>query len=106
MEDGKERMVKTPWFDYDIPFAKAAEIGTRKVINSHSTIGIVVTCDGSFGDLARENYLVAEEKTIAELKAIGKPFVILLNSNRPGANETKELAATMVQTSRIIPQEC
>ena len=55
MEDGKERMVKTPWFDYDIPFAKAAEIGTRKVINSHSTIGIVVTCDGSFGDLRREN---------------------------------------------------
>ena len=108
MEDGKERMVKTPWFDYDIPFAKAAEIGTRKVINSHSTIGIVVTCDGSFGDLARENYLVAEEKTIAELKAIGKPFVILLNSNRPGANETKELAATMVDKYgvAVLPVNC
>lgn len=108
MEDGKERMVKTPWFDYDIPFAKAAEIGTRKVINSHSTIGIVVTCDGSFGDLARENYLAAEEKTIAELKAIGKPFVILLNSNRPGANETKELAATMVDKYgvAVLPVNC
>ena len=108
MEDGKERMVKTPWFDYDIPFAKAAEIGTRKVINSHSTIGIVVTCDGSFGDLARENYLAAEEKTIAELKAIGKPFVILLNSNRPGAKETKELAATMVDKYgvAVLPVNC
>lgn len=108
MEDGKERMVKTPWFDYDIPFAKAAEIGTRKVINSHSTIGIVVTCDGSFGDLERENYLAAEEKTIAELKTIGKPFVILLNSNRPGANETKELAASMVEKyeTAVLPVNC
>ena len=107
-EDGKERMVKTPWYDYDIPFAKAAEIGTKKVINSHSTVGIVVTCDGSFGDLARESYIDAEEKTIAELKSIGKPFVVILNSNRPGAAETKELADLMVEKYgvAVLPVNC
>lgn len=108
MEEGKERMVKTPWFDYDIPFAKAAEIGTKKVINSHSTIGIVVTCDGSFGDISRENYIPAEEKTIAELKKIGKPFVVLLNSNRPNAKETKELSEAMAEKYgvSVLPVNC
>lgn len=91
-ENGEERMVKTPWFDYDIPFSKAAEIGTRKVIHDHSTIGIVVTTDGSFGELDREAYIEAEAKTIREIQGLGKPYIILLNSIRPYAEETKNLA--------------
>lgn len=87
IEDDAERLVKTPWYDYEIPFTKAAELGTRKVIRDHSTIGIVVTTDGSFGELKRPNYLAAEEKTIQELKAIGKPFIVLINSARPYSDE-------------------
>jgi len=82
-EDGQERKVKTPWFDYEIPFTNAAEIGTKKVITEHSTIGVVVTTDGSFGELAREAYEDAEETTINELKKINKPFVIVINSANP-----------------------
>ena len=83
MEDGNERMVKTPWFDHEIPFAKAAQIGTEKVIREHATIGILVTTDGSFTDIPRENYVPAEERTVQELKKIGKPFVVLLNTPKP-----------------------
>ncbi len=90
IEGGEERQVKTPWFDYEIPFTKAAGIGTRKVIHDHSTIGIVVTTDGSIGELARESYLDAEEKTIRELQSIGKPFVVLVNSSRPFGEEAQE----------------
>ena len=79
IENDQERQVKTPWFDYEIPFTKAAAIGTQKVIHDHSTIGIVVTTDGSIGELPRENYVAAEEKTVRELQSIGKPFLILLN---------------------------
>lgn len=92
MEEEKERMVKTPWFDYEIPFTQAAEIGTRKVITDHSTIGIVITGDGSFGDFSRTDYLQAEEQTIRELKNLGKPFVILLNSSKPYTDECKGYA--------------
>lgn len=92
IENEQERMVKTPWFDYEIPFTQAAEIGTKKVINEHSTIGIVVTTDGSFGDLSRENYITAEENTIAELKKLHKPFIVLLNTNRPYSDQTIALA--------------
>ena len=74
IEDDAERLVKTPWYDYEIPFTKAAEIGTEKVIRDHSTVGIIVTTDGSFGELPRENYLAAERKTVEELKSLGKPF--------------------------------
>ena len=87
--------MKTPWYDYEIPFTQAAEIGTRKVIRDHSTIGIVVACDGSFGELSRDDFKEAEEQTISELKEIGKPFLILLNSTRPYAAETKALALKM-----------
>ena len=80
VEGNEERMVKTPWFDYEIPFTKAATIGTRKVIHDHATIGIVVTTDGSITDIPREGYKEAEEKTIRELQNIGKPFVVLVNS--------------------------
>ena len=68
VENGQERLVKTPWFDHEIPFTQAAELGTKKVINDHSTIGVVVTTDGSFGDLARESYIAPEERMIQELK--------------------------------------
>jgi len=91
MENGEERKVKTPWFEYDIPFTKAASVGTQKVIRDHATIGIVVTTDGSFGELERENYVAAEEKTIQELKALGKPFIVLVNSRKPYSQETRQL---------------
>ncbi len=90
--DGNPRMVKTPWYPEDISFVDAAEIGTEKVIKDHSTIGIVVTTDGSFGDIPRENYIEAEEKVINELIDIGKPFIIVLNSSTPNADSTKRLA--------------
>ena len=80
MENNQERLVKTPWYDYEIPFTKAAEIGTRKVIAEHSTVGIVITSDGSFGDLSRSGYESAETRTIQELKQLHKPFILLLNS--------------------------
>ncbi len=95
VENEKERLVKTPWFEEEIPFTKAAEIGTRKVIRDHSTIGIVVTTDGSFGELKRDAYLDAEETSVRELKAIGKPFLILLNSSRPYSEETIQMAKEM-----------
>lgn len=92
IENGEERLVKTPWFDYEIPFTRAAEIGTRKVISDHSTIGVVVTTDGSFGELKRSSYIPAEEQTVNELKNLGKPFLIILNSMYPCSEEAAELA--------------
>lgn len=91
LEDEKERMVKTPWFDYDIPFSKAAEIGTQKVISEHSTIGVVITCDGSFTDLSVDEYNKALDKTVNELKSINKPFIILVNSINPNSSECMRL---------------
>ena len=95
MENEKERLVKTPWFEESIPFTMAAEIGTRKVIRDHSTIGLVITTDGSFGELEREAYIKPEETAIRELKEIGKPFLVLLNSSRPYSEETRTLAKDM-----------
>lgn len=92
MEEDLERMVKTPWFDYEIPFTQAAEIGTDKVMNDHSTIGLVVTTDGSFGEIPRENYLEAEEKTITALKKLRKPFLVLVNSQKPYSEEARRVA--------------
>lgn len=91
LEGENPKMVTTPWFDYEIPFEDAAEIGTRKVINDHSTIGLVVTTDGSVTDIARNEYVDAEERVIKELKAINKPFIIVLNSSHKDAEETVEL---------------
>lgn len=91
MEEGKERMVKTPWYAQEIPFHQAAETGTKKVIEEHSNIGLVVTCDGSFGEIPRKNYIESEEKTVAQLKRAGKPFLILLNSQKPYKEETLEM---------------
>ncbi|MEE1125114.1 MAG: stage IV sporulation protein A [Acutalibacteraceae bacterium] len=92
IEDEQPRMVKTPWFDEQIPFNMAAEIGTKKVITDHSTIGLVVTTDGSISDIPREEYAEAEERVIAELQEINKPFIVLLNSMYPQSPETTRLA--------------
>ena len=108
VENGEERLVKTPWFDYDIPFTQAAEIGTRKVINDHSTIGIVVTTDGTIGEIKRPGYIAAEKQTIDELKKLGKPFVVLLNSTKPYSDETARLAREMSESYgvSVLPVNC
>lgn len=108
MEDEQPRMVKTPWSEEKIPFVKAAEIGTRKVMQDHSTIGIVVTCDGTFSEIPRENYIEAETRTIAEMKKLGKPFIVVLNSARPYSESTKELAKTLETTYQVpvLPLNC
>jgi len=90
-EDGSERMVMTPWFDKEIPLTEAAEIGTGKVISEHSTIGFVVTTDGTVCGIPRENYAEAENRAISELKSIGKPFSILINSAYPDSEAARNL---------------
>ena len=91
VENGEARMVMTPWSENPLPFGEAAEIGTRKVITDHSTIGLVVTTDGSIGEIARENYAEAEERVINELKSLRKPFVIILNSANPNSEYSVNL---------------
>lgn len=94
-EMGNPRMVKTPWTPEEIPFIEAAEIGTEKVIRDHATIGIVVTTDGSFGDIPRNEYLNAEERVISELKGLGKPFIVIMNTVHPTNTETVRLSSEM-----------
>ena len=94
-DENGPRMVKTPWYDDEIPFIEAAEIGTEKVIRDHSSIGIVITTDGSFGDISRNNYLEAENRVISELKEIGKPFIVILNSSHPMLPDTERLATNL-----------
>lgn len=108
MEGSEKRMVKTPWFDHEIPFVEAASIGTEKVIRDHATIGIVVTTDGSIGEIERGNYIDAEEKTVQELNAIGKPFVIVLNSKKPYSEETAKLTEELREKyqTAVIPVNC
>lgn len=107
-EEDAPRMVKTPWFDEEIPFEKAAELGTKKVITDHSTIGLVITTDGSITDLPREEYAEAEKRVISELKAINKPFIILLNCMDPSAKSSVELANNLSAQYQIpvIPVNC
>ncbi len=107
-ENGKVRMVTTPWYEKEIPFEEAAEIGTRKVITDHSTIGLVVTTDGSITDLERENYVEAEERVIKELKALNKPFVVVLNSVKPAEVETEELRVKLEEkySVPVIAADC
>lgn len=97
LENNVPRMVTTPWYDHQIPFEEAAELGTKKVINDHSTIGLVVTTDGSVTDIAREEYIEAERRVISELKEINKPFIIVLNSARPYEAETVKLKEELEQ---------
>ena len=94
-EMGNPRMVKTPWTPEEIPFIEAAEIGTEKVIRDHATIGIVVTTDGSFGEIPRNEYLNAEERVISELKGLGKPFIVIMNTVHPTNTETVRLSSEM-----------
>ena len=108
LEDDMPRMVKTPWYEEEIPFEDAAEIGTRKVIAEHSTIGILVTTDGSITDIPREDYIDAEERVVNELKELNKPFVIVLNSNDPFSDYTKNLAQKLEDKYGVyvIPTDC
>ncbi|MBE5738476.1 MAG: stage IV sporulation protein A [Clostridiales bacterium] len=105
LENDKPRMVVTPWSDEEIPFDVAAEIGTNKVINTHSTISIMVTTDGSITDLGRDEYVQAEEKVLAELKKSNKTYIILLNSTHPNSPETINLAKTLSAKylSKVVP---
>ena len=101
LEENQERMVKTPWFDYEIPFTQAAEIGTDKVMNEHSTIGLVITTDGSIGDIPVSSYKDAEEKTISALKQLHKPFLVLVNSKKPYSEEAKNCAAQIMDKYQV-----
>lgn len=108
MEEDLPRMVTTPWFDYEIPMSEAAEVGTRKVISEHSTIGIVVTTDGSISEIPREDYLEAEERVIRELQDLGKPFLVLLNSKHPGDTHTQAMASDIASRYGVtcLPIDC
>lgn len=108
IENDAPRMVTTSWFENEIPFNMAAEVGTQKVINEHSTIGLVVTTDGSITDIPREDYQEAEERVISELDAISKPYVIILNSKNPESKETKYLASSLSEkyNKPVIPLNC
>ena len=107
MEDDMPRMVKTPWFDEEIPFVEAAEIGTKKVITDLSTIGIVITTDGSITDIDRNSYVEAEERVIRELKQLNKPYIVLLNSTNPRGKEAKNLENELSKkyNSRVISMD-
>ena len=96
-DGGEARMVRTPWYDYDIPFEEAAELGTRRVIQEHATVGVVVTTDGSVVDVPRSAYQAAEARVIEELKALGKPFIVVLNTANPASAETAALAEQLAE---------
>ena len=100
-DENGPRMVKTPWYNEEIPFTEAAEIGTEKVIKEHSTIGIVVTTDASIGDFERNDYIEAETRVITELKSIGKPFIVVLNSTHPTHPDTEKIAKTIRETHNV-----
>jgi len=108
LEDDMPRMVKTPWSDDEIPFETAAEIGTKKVIEEHSTIGILITTDGTVTDIARNDYIKAEERVVSELRALNKPFIILLNSAAPSSPETRDLAMQLSDkyNTNVMPINC
>ena len=108
LDERGERLVMSPWADEEIPFQEAAEIGTKKVIADHSTLGIIVTTDASFSELAREDFEIPEARIVEELKAIGKPFVIILNSSQPEASSTLQLQTELAEKYRapVIPCNC
>lgn len=108
IENEQPRMVHTPWFDQEVPFNMAAEVGTRKVIAEHSTIGLVITTDGSITDLPRAEYAACEQRVIEELQELGKPFAVLLNCLDPHSKAAKELAETLQEQyhTPVIPVSC
>ncbi|MEX2355416.1 MAG: stage IV sporulation protein A, partial [Thermaerobacterales bacterium] len=107
-EDEGPRMVLTPWFEDAIPFEEAAEVGTRKIIADHSTLGVVVTSDGSIGELPREAFIAAEERTIREVNELDRPFVVVLNSSDPTGSYASDLAGELTERygAPVIPQDC
>ena len=107
-ENDAPRLVKSPWFDHEVPFDLAAETGTRRVIREHATVGVVVTTDGSVADLPREGYCEAERRIVEELEAIGKPYIILLNCAEPESDEAQQLAAQMTELYHhaVFPINC
>lgn len=107
-EDGQPRMVTTPWYDHEIPMTQAAELGTRKVMEDHCTIGVVVTTDGSITDIPRDDYLEPEARSVGDMKQTGKPFLVLLNSRYPDAPETQLLAQQLEQQYgvSVLPVNC
>lgn len=107
-EDGQPRMVTTPWFDYEIPLTDAAEIGTKKVMEDHCTVGVVVTTDGSVTDIARSDYAEAEQRAIRDMQQTGKPFVVILNSTDPYSEQTESMRQSLQDTygARVIAADC
>ncbi len=108
MEEDKERLVKTPWYDYEIPFTKAAHIGTKKVMTDHATIGVIITGDGSFGEIDRGGFSGPESELVSEMKELGKPFIVILNSVKPGSRETQDIAEELTNQYgvKVLPVNC
>lgn len=108
LEEEKERLVKTPWYDYEIPFTKAAHIGTKKVMTDHATIGVIITGDGSFGEIDRDGFYTVENELVSEMKALGKPFIVILNSVKPSSRETQDLAEELTSQYgvKVLPVNC
>ena len=108
LEDDMPRMVKTPWSENEMPFETAAELGTKKVIVEHSTVGIIVTTDGTITDIPREEYVLAEERVVKELKELNKPFIMLMNSQNPNDGYTKEMAKRLSEKygATVLPINC
>ena len=102
-EDGSPRMVTTPWFDYEIPMTEAAELGTKKVMQEHCSIGLVVTTDGSITDIPRQDYIAAERRAIEDMKATGKPFLVIINSREPMADTARQVKSYIMQEFGIEP---
>lgn len=108
LEEDRERLVKTPWYDYEIPFTKAAHIGTKKVMTDHATIGLIITGDGSFGDIDRESFYPVEKELVDEMKSLGKAFIVILNSVKPNSQETRDLAEELTNQYgvKVLPVNC
>lgn len=101
MEDGVPRMVTTPWFDYEIPMTEAAELGTKKVMDEHCTIGLVITTDGTITDIPREDYLAAEERAIRDMQATGKPFLVIINSANPQGAAAEQVRTSLQERLKV-----
>ena len=102
-EEGVPRMVTTPWFDHEIPLTEAAELGTKKVMQEHCSIGIVVTTDGTITDIPREDYIEAEKRAISDMKATGKPYLVIVNSRNPGGNAAAETRMAIEKEFGTVP---
>ena len=105
-EDGAPRMVTTPWFDQEIPMAQAAELGTKKVMEDHCSLGLVVTTDGTVTDIPRQDYLAAEEKAIGDMKKTGKPFLVVINSRQPQAQAAQQVKQAIGEQYGLEPVIC